>query len=576
MWELKDEFTDATIVCENGKLETKVHKILLAAASPFFRDAFKMTNIINLKEVSNEEVSSVVEFIYNGEITVQSTFAERFFEIARNLSLKISETVTKSQHSSHHQGKKEEASKNVLSLPPELLVNIFSHIPTYDLMQKVVLVSKYFNQLTKLPGAHIDVILKEYVNKNGAGKFLENKTLIRQLKIESTTPQENDGSYDDSDDESFDEDNDLDDESVVEDDNSDSDSNLFNSDSIVLSVCNHPHLRALELHGIRSIISFKAFIQLMESKCWKNLTILHIFIDFSPGYESVDEIKDFYHKAILEMGSNVGIKKLSFGGAFNFTDPDLYEYKVIDDYFEKVFKMHRNTLEELTIFGESQPFELCNKLKTLCFALDFDKFEKLPLLTYLTTLQILSVDNMYSYEAGTLPANSLPNLKSLAIDITNTFYNQKSLLEALANACPNLQKIMFNIRNDEFSKKLILRIIKTCSKLEEFSFIVWHVDETNRNVRRMNEQFKFHHYLPNLKYLHLDGWNLNDADVKSILLKSKTSSIEMLQFDGTLYYKGIPKLKERKVFFEEMKLRGEYDIYRRIQVSEKKSNIEYI
>ena len=29
-------------------------------------------------------------------------------------------------------------------------------------------------------------------------------------------------------------------------------------------------------------------------------------------------------------------------------------------------------------------------------------------------------------------------------------------------------------------------------------------------------------------------------------------------------------------FFEEMKLRGEYDIYRRIQVSEKKSNIEYI
>jgi len=461
--------------------------------------------------------------------------------------------VTKSQHSSHHQEKKEEASKNVLSLPPELLVKIFSHIPTYDLMQKVALVSKYFNQLTKLPGAHIDITLPEYVNVHKAAKFLENKTLIRQLKIDSKTPQRSPQEDNDSDDVS-------DDESVDEDDEF-----SLNSDAIVLSVCNHPHLRALELHGIRSNISFKSSLQLMESKCWKNLTILNIFIDFhSPGYERVEEINDFYHKAMLEMGSNVGIKKLSLGGAIqSFNDFSVNE--VIDNHFEKVIEIHRNTLEELSIFGKCQPFELCHKLKTLEIHSQFVKFEKLPLLKNLTTLQIQNVGWHYTHylNYNTLPANSLPNLKSLVIDITNLFNGATRLLKNLANACPNLEKLKFNILSHDFSNELILTIIKTCSKLEEFSCI--HVDTYDKTEQEIRSISQFPRYLPNLKYLHLDGWNLKDADVKRIFVKR--SSIEILQVDGNCYFKGNPILKERKGFFYEMKLKEEFDIIRLINVS---------
>ena len=70
--------------------------------------------------------------------------------------------------------------------------------------------------------------------------------------------------------------------------------------------------------------------------------------------------------------------------------------------------------------------------------------------------------------------------------------------------------------------------------------------------------------------MHLDGLNLKDADVKRIFVKR--FSIEILQVDGTSNFKANPKLKERKVFFSEMKLKEEFDIRRLSKVSVTKKN----
>ncbi len=551
-WELRDEPTDAAVICENGKFETKVHKTIMAAASPFFRDELKMNNIINLSEVSNEEVCSIVEFIYAGEVTVQSKVLERFFEIATNLSLKISEIVTESQQSSLDQEEEEKAPKNVFSLPSEILGKIFSYIPTHYLLQNVALVSKYFNQLTKLPKAHINVTLKACVNKDGAAKFLENKTLIRQLKaidpiVFPTLPK-----YrpfirrirrGDSSDES-----DIDDKRVSNYDYSEETylNRHKGTDSIVLSVCNHPHFRALELCGDIAEISFKAFIHLIESKCWKNLTRLSLYIGWSPGYETFQEIRDIFNKGINDLGLNFGLKKYSLFGEIFDDDEDHGE---LDNHVRNVIQRHKNTLEELSINDRysynvsCQPFELCHRLKSLEDFLGFDKFEMLPRLTNLTSLELGQINVLNSYEPGTLPVNSLPKLRSLTIETADCEDSQKPLLEALADACPNLKIFAFTATHNYFNLTSTLKkIVKTCSKLEKLQSVVFGGGQKGKSI----EQVKFHKYLPNLKFLQLDGWNLSFEDTKRILRQS--SNLEVLQCQGIVYIKANATLSDKKIF----------------------------
>ena len=84
------DFSDVTLVCK----ETQVgaHKVILAAASTFFRNLLKMNKnhhpFIYMKGVTAKNLISIVDFIYYGEVSVCQEDIDEFLSVADELQLK--------------------------------------------------------------------------------------------------------------------------------------------------------------------------------------------------------------------------------------------------------------------------------------------------------------------------------------------------------------------------------------------------------------------------------------------------------------------------------------------------------
>ncbi len=93
LWDLRDDFTDVLILCENGKSELKAHKIVLAAVSPLFRMKVEKSSILILPEHNKSDILSLLEFIYKGETTIQFQNYQRWMNLARDLSITSLRTI---------------------------------------------------------------------------------------------------------------------------------------------------------------------------------------------------------------------------------------------------------------------------------------------------------------------------------------------------------------------------------------------------------------------------------------------------------------------------------------------------
>jgi hypothetical protein len=89
LWKLKEEFTDATIFANNCKIGIRVHKFILASASPYFRDQLKTRQTVRLPEFSQDDLQMILEYIYKGNIQIEADKFERFQEKAKLLSIDI-------------------------------------------------------------------------------------------------------------------------------------------------------------------------------------------------------------------------------------------------------------------------------------------------------------------------------------------------------------------------------------------------------------------------------------------------------------------------------------------------------
>jgi len=88
---LKDKaFVDVTLGCDGRKLPA--HKMLLSACSPYFRDLLKdnlcQHPIIVLRDVSHEDMSSLLQFMYNGEVNVTQQQLNSFLKTAEFLKIR--------------------------------------------------------------------------------------------------------------------------------------------------------------------------------------------------------------------------------------------------------------------------------------------------------------------------------------------------------------------------------------------------------------------------------------------------------------------------------------------------------
>merc|ERR1712200_53875 len=85
------EFTDVTLVCEDGQ-QVQAHKVVLVASSPFFLNILKRNKhphpLIYLRGVRSENLMAMVDFFYHGEANVHQENLDSFLILAEELQLK--------------------------------------------------------------------------------------------------------------------------------------------------------------------------------------------------------------------------------------------------------------------------------------------------------------------------------------------------------------------------------------------------------------------------------------------------------------------------------------------------------
>ena len=88
--QLSNDFSDVTLVCEDGK-QIEAHRLILSACSPFFKDVFwknkHLHPMIYMRGLKAKDLSAFVDFIYQGETNVMQEDFDGFLALADELQL---------------------------------------------------------------------------------------------------------------------------------------------------------------------------------------------------------------------------------------------------------------------------------------------------------------------------------------------------------------------------------------------------------------------------------------------------------------------------------------------------------
>ena len=84
------DFTDVTLACEGQSI--KAHKVILSSCSPFFKKLLQTQThpqpLIYLRGLKSDDLSAMVDFIYQGETNILQEQLETFLAFAEELQLK--------------------------------------------------------------------------------------------------------------------------------------------------------------------------------------------------------------------------------------------------------------------------------------------------------------------------------------------------------------------------------------------------------------------------------------------------------------------------------------------------------
>ena len=92
--QLRDDhdFTDVTLVCEDGGYQVGAHKVILASASPVFSNLLRNNPhprpLIFMRGLKSEELVALVDFLYCGQTKVAQKNLQTFLVLAAELQLK--------------------------------------------------------------------------------------------------------------------------------------------------------------------------------------------------------------------------------------------------------------------------------------------------------------------------------------------------------------------------------------------------------------------------------------------------------------------------------------------------------
>ncbi|XP_068630294.1 protein abrupt-like [Battus philenor] len=85
-----EDLVDVTLTCEGRNI--KAHKVILSACSPYFRNVFKENPcqhpVIILKDVSSDDIVSLLSYMYQGEVFIEESKLSSFLHTAALLQVK--------------------------------------------------------------------------------------------------------------------------------------------------------------------------------------------------------------------------------------------------------------------------------------------------------------------------------------------------------------------------------------------------------------------------------------------------------------------------------------------------------
>ena len=86
-----NDFSDVTLVCDDHH-EIKAHKLILSTSSTFFDKIFRKNKhphpLIYMKSVKRRDMVSILDFIYNGEVSIPQEYLEEFLQVSTELNIK--------------------------------------------------------------------------------------------------------------------------------------------------------------------------------------------------------------------------------------------------------------------------------------------------------------------------------------------------------------------------------------------------------------------------------------------------------------------------------------------------------
>lgn len=90
LWNV-EEFTDVTLVCEDDQ-SIETHKIVLSASSPVFMNMLRKTKhsnpVIYMRGMKSKDLTSVLDFMYHGQVNIFQEDLQDFLALAQDLRLK--------------------------------------------------------------------------------------------------------------------------------------------------------------------------------------------------------------------------------------------------------------------------------------------------------------------------------------------------------------------------------------------------------------------------------------------------------------------------------------------------------
>jgi len=88
--QLHSSLVDVSLTCATGQT-VRCHKVLLAAASPYFQKLFSESGakhpVVLLPHVGLSELQDVVEYVYRGEVSISHSRLSSFLSVSRSLQL---------------------------------------------------------------------------------------------------------------------------------------------------------------------------------------------------------------------------------------------------------------------------------------------------------------------------------------------------------------------------------------------------------------------------------------------------------------------------------------------------------